>query len=507
MSETAARELTSLDARELARLIAGREVSATEAVRAHIDRIQALEPKLNAVAVPRYEEAIAEAALADQKSADGRPLHGVPVTVKECYHLAGTASSVGLDAKRGQKTTEDADLVARLRQAGAIVVAKTNVPQLLVYIEADNPLYGRTNNPWNLERTPGGSSGGEAAALAAGYCSLGLGTDLGGSVRIPAHFCGVQSLKPTPGRLSLRGTVDEALFSGYQVADTAGPMARTVGDLQIAMSALGSAVSDSDVKGLRVGFYEDDGYFASSAATRRVVREAADALETIGCHVDRFAPPATAEALAVFYGLLTVDGGDGPKSWVAGSTVDPRVKDLLTLAGLAKSLRGPVAGLYGMRGQRRVAELVGWAGRRSDAGVSELVARRDEYRRRFADATSALDVVVCPPCSLPAFTHGSTKELGPASLCYTALFNVLAWPAGVVAASRVRPDEEPGRPSSRDLVEDTARKVDQASAGLPVGVQVAAKPHREDLVLAVMSALEKHFRGQPDYPLTPLASV
>src|SRR5690242_14830627 len=224
MNETAAPELVKSGAKELARLIASRTVSATEVVTAHLERIQEFEPRLRAVVAPLYEQALAEAAQADRSSAEGKPLHGVPVTVKECYHVRGTPSTVGLDSKRDGKATEDAELVARLRLSGAIVVAKTNVPQLLVYVEADNPLYGRTNNPWRHERTPGGSSGGEAAALAAGYSSLGLGTDLGGSVRIPAHFCGLQSLKPTPGRLSLHGTEDEALFARYAVPDAAGPM-------------------------------------------------------------------------------------------------------------------------------------------------------------------------------------------------------------------------------------------------------------------------------------------
>ena len=271
MGETIQAALTDLSASELARLIAVRQVSATEAVKAHIRRIEELDGRVNAVVVPMFEEALSEAAKADGMSAQGRPLHGVPVTVKECFHVKGTASTIGLDSKRDHRANEDAELVSRLKAAGAIVVAKTNVPQLLIYVEADNPLYGRTNNPWNLARSPGGSSGGEGAAVAAGYGALGLGTDIGGSVRIPAHFCGVQSLKPTPGKLSLRGTEDELQFSHIAIADAAGPLARTVADLRLAMSVLGAAVTETSVKGLRVGFYVDDGYFPASAAVRRAV--------------------------------------------------------------------------------------------------------------------------------------------------------------------------------------------------------------------------------------------
>lgn len=502
VSEMSAPELVQTGAAELAGLIASRRVSATEAVRAHIERIQALEGRLNAVVTPLFEQAVAEAAEADRGRAEGRPLHGVPVTVKECFHMQGTPSTLGLDAKRGAIAEDNADLVTRLRDAGAIVVAKTNVPQLLLYIESDNPLYGRTNNPWDLARTPGGSSGGEGAAVAAGYGSLGLGTDIGGSVRIPAHFCGVHSLKPTPDRLSLRGTEDESFFSPYAVPDGAGPLARSVDDLRLAMAVLGSPIAERPVKDLRIGVYDDDGYIPSSPAIKRAIRAAASALETMGCRVQEFAPPDVYEALAVFYGLFTVDGGDSPKAWTRGSTVDPRIKDLLTLAGLSGALRQPVSALYRFRGQRRVGQLVGWAGRRSEAAIAELVARRDAYRRRFDQTMADLDVLICPPCSLPAFTHGATKDLGPASICYTLPFNLLAWPAGVVAATRVKPGEEGGRPAGRDLVDETARKVDLGSAGLPVGVQVAARSGRDDHVVAVMAALEQHFRDQADYPVT-----
>jgi fatty acid amide hydrolase len=497
-------QLTDLSATELAQSIASRQVSATEAVKAHIKRIEELDGSLHAVVVPMFEEALSEAAKADGSSAVGRPLHGVPVTVKECFHVKGTPSTIGLETKRNNIANEDADLVAQLRAAGAIVIAKTNVPQLLIYVEADNPVYGRTNNPWNLARSPGGSSGGEGAALAAGYGALGLGTDVGGSVRIPAHFCGLTSLKPTPGTLSLSGTEDELLLAHVAIPDAAGPLARNVADLRLAMTALGAPVADTAVAGLRVGFYVDDGYFPASAAIRRAVQEAARALEAKGCHVEEFEPPEVPAAMHFFYGLFAEDGGDHFKALMKGNTYDPRIKDLMTLSSLPNWLRPPVASLYRMRGQRRVAQLVDWTGRRMDDSKQAIRTARDAYEELFLADTTELDVLICPPCSVPAVTHGATKELGPASVCYTALYNLLAWPAGVVAATKVRPDEEKGRAPSRDLVEDTARKVDQGSAGLPVGVQVAAKPGREDHILAVMAALEAHFREKPDYPHTPM---
>ena len=497
-------DLVGLPASELAALIVARRVSAREAVAAHIERIQSLDDRIRAVVVPLFDEALAEAAKADATTPEGRPLHGVPVTVKECYDVRGTASTLGVDHRRNQRAENDAELVAKLRAAGAIVLGKTNVSQLLLYVEADNPVYGRTNNPWNLERSPGGSSGGEGAAVAAGYSALGLGTDIGGSVRVPAHFCGVHSLKPTPGRLSLRGTAGEAVYGHYAIADAAGLLGRTVRDLRLGFSSLGMPVAEVAIKGLRVGFYEDDRYFPASAAIRRAVREAAQLLSA-GCTVEPFQVPEVREALDVFYGLLTVDGGDGPKAFMGGSQYDARIKDLMTLATLANPLRAPVATLYRLRGQQRVAELVGVAGRQSADAAAKLVARRDALRQRFRESMKGLDVLIGPPCAVPAVTHGATRQLGPASVSYTLLFNALAWPAGVVAATRVRAGEQQGREPSRDEVYETARKVDQGSAGLPVGVQVIARPGREDLILAVMAELEASFRGGPDYPATPVS--
>lgn len=498
-------DLVQLPASELAAQIATRRVSAKEAVTAHIERIQALDDRLRAVVVPLFDEALAEAERADATSPQGRPLHGVPITVKECYDVRGTASTLGVSARRSQRAERDAELVAKLRGAGAIVVGKTNVSQLLLFVEADNPLYGRTNNPWNLARSPAGSSGGEGAAVTAGYSALGLGTDIGGSIRIPAHACGVHSLKPTPGRLSLRGTGGEALYGRYAIADAAGLIARSVPDLRLGFSAVGMPLESVSLRGLRIGVYEDDGYFPASPAIQRAVREAGHILRLGGSSVEAFRVPDVHEALDIFYGLLTVDGGDGPRAFMEGSHYDVRIKDLMTLATMPNPLRLPVATMYRLRGQQRVAALIPTAGRRSEERVAALIARRDALRRRFLEATAGLDVLICPPCAVPAVTHGATRDLGPASVCYTLLYNTLAWPAGVVAATRVRADEEGKRHRRRDQVDDAARKVDEGSAGLPVGVQVAAQPGREDRILTVMAELETHFRQRPDYPATPVS--
>jgi fatty acid amide hydrolase len=498
-----------MGAGELAAGIATRRFSSSEVVSAHLERQGEVEPKINAVAVALGDEAMAAAKAADQANPrDGQKLYGVPVTVKECFDVAGTATTAGLIGRAGILKGDDAELVSRLRGAGAIITAKSNLAQLELYVESDNPLFGRTNNPWNLARTPGGSSGGEAALVAASASPLGLGTDIGGSVRVPAHFCGLCGLRATPGRLSLAGTADQFLFGHVSgVPDSAGPIARSVADLKLAMDVLGAPVPDATLNGLVIGIYDDDGFMAASAAIRRAVHQAAGVLETAGARVVRFEPPAVLEALDIFYGLFTADGGAAFLTLIAGEQKDSRVSQLMQLATMPAWSR-PVlgAGLMVAR-QRRLSHLIRISGLRTAAQTQALIARRDAYRLRFEAAVTAaaVDVLLCPPNALPALTHGASADLGPAGVSYTALYNLLAWPAGVVPVTRVRPVEMDRRPRGGDMMDRAARRVDRGSAGLPVGVQVAARPNREDLILAVMAAVETALSGSVDYPRVPPA--
>jgi fatty acid amide hydrolase len=508
---TVSTDPTTLSAATLAKSIAAGDLTAVEAVEAHIARIEEINPHLNAVVVPLFEDARRRARQADlMPSAERGPLHGVPVTVKECFDVAGTASTGGLTARSVHRAGSDAPLVARLRQSGAIVLGKTNVSQLLMFVESDNPVYGRTSNPWSADRSAGGSSGGEGAIVAARGSALGVGTDVGGSVRVPAHCCGIHSIKPTPGRLSVDGTVDVVgAAARAAIPDSAGLLARHVEDLRLALYVLSPTLENRRTpKELRIGVYDDDGFFPASAAIRRAVREAAATLSDRGYRVVPFTPPDVSEALAVFYGLFGADGGAQWRSQLNGGAVDPRIKDLLMLTGVPALARPVFATLLRIQGQRRLASIMQAGGKEDAAGVESLVARRDAYRRAFSSAMTAtgVDVLLSPPCSVPAFAHGTTRELGPASVNYTCLYNVLAYPAGVVSTTSVRQEEVGTRPHSREKMLETARSIDEGSAGLPCGVQVAAGAGREDDVLSVMAALEKdsaEFCYTPARPVGP----
>ncbi|MBZ5551005.1 MAG: amidase [Acidobacteriia bacterium] len=288
-------------------------MSVRQVVESHLQRIEEVNPKLNAVVVPLFEQARKEADRLDSAYAHHEklgPLHGIPITVKESIEIAGTPSTLGLTDRISHRATADAFQVTRLKQAGAVILGKTNVSLLLKAYEADNPVYGRTNNPWNLDRAPGGSSGGEAAIVAAGGSVFGLGSDLGGSIRLPAHACGVSALRPTSGRLTMSGHARVTSAQGVMVSQPA-PISRSVADLTLAMGVLAAPGQEqfdanvppvplgdpAQVNKLRVAFYTDNGILTPAPAIRRAVFDAAAALAANGADVEEWQPPDSPRSL------------------------------------------------------------------------------------------------------------------------------------------------------------------------------------------------------------------
>lgn len=514
--------LGRVSAKELAAMIARGELSAVEAVEAAVERIEQVNPALNAVVIPRYDEARAEARAADERRARGEPLgplHGVPITVKESLDVAGTPSTFGLPSRARVVAERDDTYVARLRAAGAIVVGKTNVPQLLIYNETDNPLYGRSNNPWKLDRTPGGSSGGEAAILAAGGAALGLGTDWGGSLRTPAAFCGIASLKPTAGRTPDAGRYSLP-FGQRAIVCQVGPLARHVEDVALALEILNGGREPAvepprplgdpaavNVSALRVAYYVDDNLLPVAPAVRRAVIEAAGMLAGRGAQVVEWQPPDTALAVDLFFGLLGADGGTSYREIIGKNKMDPRVARLVLLGGQSRFSVVVLSGLLRAFGQRGAARILSAFGHRDTYSYWKLVEAQMAYQERFLKAVETddggpFDVILCPVASVPALPHGATKQLTIAG-SFAPLYNVLGWPAGAVPVTRVRPGEESSRKRSPDGMVRAARRAERESTGLPVGVQVVARPWREHVALAAMRAIQDAARTQADYPAQP----
>jgi fatty acid amide hydrolase len=512
--------LNRLGAAELASSIAAGDVSAREAVDAHLDRIEEVDGRLNAVVLPRYDQARREADAADAARRRGEPLgplHGVPVTIKDQFDVAGLPTTFGVARLADRRVEQDGRMVAALRDAGAIVLGKTNVPQTLGAIETDNALFGRTNNPWDLERTPGGSSGADGALVAAGGSPLSLGADYGGSLRIPAAWTGTCTLKPTARRLPTDRAPIRSAGGEEGIIAQPGPLARTTADVALALRVLVDAIVTrpsganppvpwreppaSGVTGLRVALLPEVDGFTPSPAIRRALEEAATGLRAAGATVEPWDPaPDTSEGIGLAMRAYMADGGTFARQLLAGEAPHRLIKGDLQLASLPNPALRALAASLRATGQHRVARILRNVRRSSAHEFLDVLGDRIAYVEAFVAAMDAggHDLVLAPAAPLPAVPHGLTAKL-PDLLAPSVLFNLLGMPAGVVPVTRVRPGEESDRPDSRDASLRAARSAEQESAGLPVGVQVAGRHWREDLVLAAMSAIETECSTNPDH--------
>ncbi|KYG06393.1 hypothetical protein BE21_35145 [Sorangium cellulosum] len=522
---SASTDPTCLSATALSSLLAAREVSSEEVTRAHLARIEALDPRLRAFTQVLHDEALAAARGLDDERRRGEirgPLHGLPITVKESLDMAGMASTLGVASRRDHRAAGDAGVTALLRRAGAVILGRTNVSQLLLYNEARNPLFGQTANPWSLDHSPGGSSGGEATAIAAGMSPLGIGTDIGGSIRVPAHCCGIAGMKPTLDRWTNLGS-NTALLGQEAIRSQVGPMARSARDLALVMAELDPATmaaldvrvppfpftepASVEVARLRVGFYCDDGLVPSSTAVARAVVKAASALRARGATVVPFTPPGIPDAVYGYFAALSADGGATAMSLLRGDAadVDVSLRSLRAMASLPSFARRAAARVAGIAGERRLQRLLEVTGPKSVAELWRVTHALREARAAIASAMRAesLDLLLCPPYATPALPHTASRDFvlaGSAAM----LWNLAQFPAGVVPVTRVRAGEA-RRERPRDRLEMRAAEVDAKSEGLPVGVQVVGLPFSDHVVLAAMITIEDELAGEPDRPVTPVS--
>jgi Asp-tRNA(Asn)/Glu-tRNA(Gln) amidotransferase A subunit family amidase len=458
-------ELTYLSAVSMAEQIRRGELSPVELLEAHLARIDELNPRLNAFVQVDFEPARREARLAEAAVRNREklgPLHGVPLSIKSSLQVAGLPWEAGTKLRAGTVAERDAPLVTRLRQAGAIILGVTNAPELLMAWETDNLLYGRTNNPWDPSRTPGGSSGGEAAAIASGMSAGGVGSDGGGSIRVPAHFSGICGLKPTPGRVPATGHFPESV-GPFALLGVVGPMARNVGDLKLLFEVL-QGPDDGDpsaapvalrwpgkdeLSRVRVGYFEDDARTPVTPETRAAVRTAAEALRRAGFQVEAFRPQGLELARQLWWKLFGTAGG-----MMLGSVTKGHEDEL---SPILKEFSSWVAAEPAHTGQ----------------SLLDTWIERDVVRMQVFAQMQDYPVLLCPVASIPAFRHGerswqvegkTVKYLDAWS--YTEWFNLLGMPAVSVP-------------------------VGKSPEGLPIGVQIAACPWQEELVISVAAALEQ----------------
>jgi amidase len=461
------REWIYESASAMAAAIRGKELSAVDLVCASLARIEEVNPQLNAVVQVCAEQALKDAHDADQSVARGDavgPLHGVPFTLKDAIETKGVVCTGGTEGRSRYSPQEDAVVARRLREAGAILLGKTNCPELGWAWETDNLIYGRTNNPYDLKLSPGGSSGGESAVIAAGGSAFGLGSDAGGSVRFPAHCTGIASIKPTSGRVPRTGHFPGPgglLDALWQI----GPLARYVEDLALVLPVISGVDGQDaaivpmplgdprgvDLPRLRVAFHADNGIVTPSAEIRACVQRAADALAAAGVSIEEARPKGIEKTYEIYLALFTADGGAGIEALLAASgtrRIHPLMQRVLELQ---------------RQGAKTIAELC------------TLIGSWDMLRREMLAFTSNFDALICPVCAFAGMDHGSTYDR-LSSFSYTMTSNLTGFPAAVVRGG-------------------TSRE------GLPIGVQVVSQPWREDVALAVAQVLQDALGGWRRPPL------
>ncbi|WP_454790240.1 amidase [Mycolicibacterium lutetiense] len=469
---------------ELAVALRAGEVSSVELTEAAIAGIERDDGVINAICVPDFDRAREAARRADQERARGadRPLLGIPMTVKESYNMAGLPTTWGMPQYRDFVPAEDAVQVLRLKAAGAVVLGKTNVPLGLQDIQSFNEIYGTTNNPWDHGRTSGGSSGGSAAALASGFGALSIGSDLAGSLRTPAHFCGVYAHKPTLGLAAMRGMTPPPAPALPTEADLAvvGPMARTARDLALLLDVMAGpdpltlgvahelTLPPARHEGLgdfRVLVLDEHPFIATGAAVRAGINRVADALTSSGARVERHSPllPDLAEAALLYTQLLfsgsaarfPVDAYEQLRTRAAGLSAGDQSLDAARLRGMVLSHRD-------------------WI---------EVNNRRELHRHGWRQLFGEFDAVVCPMTPTPAFPHDHNPDLLERRIDIDgieyAYFDQLVW-AGLATM--------PGLPA-------TAIPAGQSPEGLPVGVQLIGPMYEDRTPLRLAELLEQQIGG------------
>lgn len=450
-------------ARKLAQLIKEKKISCVEVIKTYVDRIQQINPQLNAV-VQQLEPEIAlkKALIADEALAKNQtlgPLHGLPITIKDCCKVQDFIISKGSNGYN-LLSKEDATVVARLKAAGGIILGISNVPEFNIAYETDNDRFGKTLNPYDLNRTPGGSSGGEAAIIAAGGSVIGLGTDGAGSIRQPAHNTGIVGLKPTRGLIPNSGNVPSDGRGLSRPLTTYGPMARFVDDIVLALPLLtGPDIADPDVipipictslincKNLRIAFYTDNDIASPDKATLQTINQVMHVLQNEVQQIEYRCPPHLKE----LYFLIT-------ETFILGGDRGLRLKNLLHHLGINKP-------------SYLVREFLAIA-RQCEFSITELhqrLRRIDELRISLEKFFFPYDAIICPVAATPAKLLGHSFIEGH-DFSYLNIYNLTGWP---VLTMRCGTSPE----------------------GLPIGIQIVAKPWHDEIALMLGKKLESLLGG------------
>lgn len=440
-----------------------KEISSVELVTACIRRIESVNPKLNAVVNFLPDQALEQARKADAALARGRSLgilHGIPMTLKDSLDTAGVVTTAGTMGRKDYIPESDATVVSRLKNAGAVLLGKTNTPELTLQLETDNLVFGRTNNPYDLSVIPGGSSGGASAIIASGGSPFDIGTDYGGSIRQPSHFCGITGIKPTHGRVPRTGHIldyNAGLTESYQ---TIGPMARQVADLDVLLPIISGpdgidpyihpvplyGASSVDLKNLRVVSFTDNGIATPIPEVIQAVQDAVQAIASRVASVEEKQPQGLDRTESIWRGIAGADGGkvyhDTLKKW---GTTDVDLKWIYNLKT------------------------------RTTSELTDLLLELTRFRHNMMSFMADFDVMICPVNADIAPKHGTSREQIE-KFSYAYHFNLTGHPSVTVRAGT-------------------------SEGGLPIGVQVITKHWNEHIALAVAKVIETELGGWQPPPL------
>src|SRR3989449_6206840 len=443
-------DLIAHSATRLAELIRTRVVSPVEVVEAHLRSIESLNPALNAIVTPARDllECARKAEEVLMQGNDVGPLHGVPVTIKDTIETAGIRTTSGSRIRENFVPEKDATVVARLKAAGAIILGKTNTPEMAIPYETDNPIFGRTNNPHDFKLTPGGSSGGEAAAIAACLSPAGVGSDLSGSIRVPAHFCGIAGLKPTTGPVAMDGPTPEAI-GALSLGACIGTMARRVEDLELLFNVMADSIpsprSDrvATLRGLQLAYYTYDGDISVTKETERAVEAAARPLEEAGLKIKEECPPGVTHGSRLWVELFSYVAFQQLVRFYHGRRREAGPQ----IFGLLRKMHSQSTEL---KDKIDVAET-----------RAKAVIEREHLREQLLRWMKTTPLILAPVGSTPAFEHGKQRvKVSGQSMSifrafgYSQAVNVFGLPSVVVPAAR-------------------------SPEGLPIGVQIIGQPYEE----------------------------
>ena len=447
---------------EIVQEIRSRKISPVEIVELHLKRIEQLQPKLNAFVHLDAEGARQQARVAESRvtpAAQLGALHGVPLSMKSCIDVSGWPCPAGSLLRKDYVAKQDAPLVSRLKAAGAILLGNTNTPEFLMAYETDNLLTGKTSNPWSLAHSAGGSSGGEAAAIAAGCSAGGVGSDGGGSIRVPAHFCGICGLKPTPGRIPATGHFPPGA-GAFSWIGVVGPMARTIADVRLLFEAMsgpdpGDALSapvplrayrEGELRGMRIGVLESQDFGVATPEARAAIERAAKSLAAQGFPVEPFRLQGLDRALDLWWFFFGPVIGSLIRGSIAGheTQISPILQDYLAYA----TSGNPV----------------------TLNQFTKACADRDLLRAEILHQMQDTPILLSPVSASPAFRHGNGNYRPGTgyrdTMRYSQWLNLTGFPGASVP-------------------------VGHSNEGLPIGVQIIGRPFEDELVLAVAEAIEQ----------------